>query len=157
MRFGHRLGRCATGPPTDEPETERPGQPDQPEQTRLWQTIAEETGEVKSYPSYRAMKADLGSEPGKHLHHLVEQSQTDPKRSGFPIERVNSTDNVTRIPDVTHHQVTAHYNRKPLGADRIRRDLMDGNPWEYQYEYGASVLDSIMEKQQRSADDEPRS
>jgi hypothetical protein len=129
----------------------------QSEQTRLWQTIAEETGDVRSYPNYAAMKKDLGSEPGKHLHHLVEQSQVDPKRSGFPVERVNSTDNVTRIPAETHHQVTAHFNRKPLGADRIRRDQMDGKPWDYQHEYGASVLDSIMDKQQRSKDDEPRS
>lgn len=141
----------------DPDEYEPPGQPQepgsadepvetdqQPEQTRLWRTIAEETGEVKSYPSYSAARRDLGSVPDTELHHVVEQCQGMPERTGFSVEQINTTDNIARIPTEVHRKVSGHYGRHIPGTTETLRNSLNGTPWEYQTEVGRDVLDTFM-------------
>jgi hypothetical protein len=115
---------------------------DRPESDRGWRTITEDLGgEAKSWHSYKAAKRELGPVPGTHVHHIVEQSQADPKRSGFPVERINHSDNMTRIPIDVHQRITAVYNGKALGSPKILRDMLDGLPWEEQDRIGRRELD----------------
>jgi hypothetical protein len=115
-----------------------------PTRKRLWLTIAEETGEVRSFPSFKAAKEALGNVPGTELHHIVEQSQGKLTRSGFPIERINSTDNLTRIPIDVHRDISAHYSRLMPGSTTRLRDALNGKSWDYQTDIGRDVLDRAM-------------
>ncbi|MGH3385806.1 MAG: hypothetical protein ACRDO1_14605 [Nocardioidaceae bacterium] len=111
---------------------------------RTWQTIAEETGEVRSFPSYAAAKRALGTEPGTEIHHIVEQSQTNPSRSGFSVERVNPTDNMVRLPTPAHRQITARYNRNVRFANIRLRDTLNGRSWDDQHRFGSRVIDETL-------------
>lgn len=75
------------------------------------------------------------------MHHIVEQSQADPKRSGFSVERINTTDNMTRIPTPIHQDISAHYSRHMPGSKTRLRDALDGETWEYQADVGRDTLD----------------
>jgi hypothetical protein len=103
---------------------------DHPKTIRRWRTIAEETGEVTSFPSHRAAKHQLGTEPGTEIHHIVEQAQAKPERSGFDVARINTTDNLTRIPIEVHRQISADYSRKVPNIGIPLRDMLDGEPWD---------------------------
>lgn len=64
-----------------------PARRERPKPARSWKTVAEELSRVVSYPSFRAAKRALGSRPGYELHHITEQSQALPMRSGFDVSR----------------------------------------------------------------------
>lgn len=114
--------------PTTEHATDTPIENDQPEKERLWKTVAEETGELKSFHSYSAAKRELGTVEGKEIHHIVEQSQAKLERSGFSVERINTTDNLTRIPIDVHRKISADYSTGVPFVARQFRDTMDGLP-----------------------------
>lgn len=95
---------------------------------------------MRSFPSYSAAKRALGSRQGQELHHIVEQCQTKPERSGFAAERVNTTDNFVWLPVATHRKITAFYARKPPGMTTSRRDTMNATTWDEQYRLGKRAV-----------------
>jgi hypothetical protein len=120
---------------------------------RMWQTIEEETGELKSWSSYRAATKELGTVEGTEVHHIVEQSQGEPKRAQFDVSRINTTDNMTRIPKDVHTNISAFYSSKPPGFDLTVRNWLGGKDWDYQHDYGSRVIDNEMRRHDDSADD----
>lgn len=129
-------------------------EPDEaPERTRAWRTIAEEEGgDVRSFSNYRAARGALGSVPGDQIHHLVEQRQED--ASGFSRERINSTDNLTRIPEPIHKEISRFFSSKPPGWDQVVRYTMDGEPWDEQHKFGGRMLDRVFEEADDDDDDD---
>lgn len=125
---------------------------DQPDKPRPWRTIADEEGEVRAFHSYSAAKRGLGSVQGHEIHHIVEQSQTNPNRSGFDVERVNTTDNLTRIPEDKHRAISAQYSSKAFGADETMRNSLNGEPWNEQYDHGSRMLDMVFGKDEDDDD-----
>lgn len=132
------------GSATERWADQQPNAEKEPESGRGWRTITEEIGEQKSWPSYRAAKNDLGTVPGTELHHIVEQTQAKPERSGFDIERVNGSDNLARTPIDVHRRISAHYSSKLDPLAGTVRDTLNGESWEDQYEYGCAILDEYM-------------
>jgi hypothetical protein len=120
-----------------------------PEAGRRWRTVAEEQGEVRSFPSADAAKETLGTRPGRQLHHLVEQAQANPERSGFPVERINSTDNLTYIPSDVHDEVSRRYSRKLPHTGGTLRDSLTGQPWQDQYQFGCQEVDRAWARVER--------
>jgi hypothetical protein len=129
-----------------EQAADTPAEAEQPEQARTWKTMTEELGleQPKEYHSFSAAKRDLGKVEGTELHHITEQCQTDAERSGFDVEKINSTDNLTRIPEGEHRQISAYFSRKVPGFDVVRRDLLNGEPWEVHYLEGCDALDKFV-------------
>jgi hypothetical protein len=130
----------ATPPPATTASTSAPTATPAAPAGRSWQTVAEQDGAAKSYPSYSAAKRELGSNPGQELNHIVEQCQAKPDRTGFDVERVNTTDNFVWLPVPVHRKITAFYARKPPGMDTTRRDTMNGMSWDEQYRRGQRVV-----------------
>jgi hypothetical protein len=129
---GGGTGGAATGGAKPAPGKSKPH--------RSWKTVADEAGQVRSYPDYRTAKRQLGSRPGQELHHLVEQSQAKPERSGFSVERINTTDNMVYLPVDVHRRVTASYASKQLRSGMTLRDEMNGLSWDEQYEAGIEAV-----------------
>lgn len=117
-----------------------------PEAGRPWHTVADEQGEVCSYASFEAARKDLGARPGRELHHVVEQGQASPERSGFSIIRINSTDNLVHLPADVHTEVSRHYSSRPRGFEGSVRDNLNGEPWDDQYRYGQKAIDEAWKK-----------
>ena len=82
----------------------------------------------------------------------MEQSQGNPKRSGFSAEQINSSDNITRTPRDIHHEITAEYNRRALGGSGRFRDMLDGLSWEEQYKIGCDMLEEKLRRKHASND-----
>lgn len=135
------------------PEVDQPDGGDDPERERVWQTIADEIGEVRSYRNYRAARDDLGTREGEQIHHIVEQSQALPHRSGFDLERINTTDNLVRLPRQVHERITAEYNSKVPGLGIKLRDTLDKIPFDEQWRVGAEVVDGAYEKMKGKLDE----
>lgn len=107
-------------------------------------TVADEVGEVRSYPSYRKAQADLGTSPSSDIHHIVEQCQCSTARSGFSVSRVNSTDNLIRLPGDVHDRISAFYSSRPPGFSTTVRNTLNGMPFEQQYDFGLDVIRRAM-------------
>ena len=95
---------------------------------------------MRAFPSYSAAKRALGSRPGQELHHIVEQCQAKPERSGLPVERVNTTDNFVWLPVPVHRRISAHYSQHLPGTNHRVRDALTGTGWERQYRYGERAV-----------------
>lgn len=117
-----------------------PCQISKPTTGQPWQTVADEHNGPRSFPSYSAAKRQLGSRPGQELHHIVEQSQAKPDRSGFSVERINTTDNLAWLPRPVHKQVSADYSRVVQGTNRTLRDNLNGTDWDDQYRRGVRAV-----------------
>ncbi|MGC5887898.1 RHS repeat domain-containing protein [Ralstonia pseudosolanacearum] len=105
-------------------------------------TVAQEMGAIQAYNNYRQAKNAIGSRPGMELHHIVEQCQSSASRSGFPVSRINTTDNMMWLPENVHSQISSYYaSRPPIGTASRFRGTLDGTSWESQYKTG---LDAIM-------------
>jgi hypothetical protein len=116
---------------------------------RSWKTIAEEVGSRRVFSSYAAAKRALGSRPGQEIHHLVEQSQALPARSGFKVSRINTTDNLVWVPAAVHRRISAFYSSKPPGMDQIRRNSMNGLSWDDQYRLGLRAMTRAWKEYER--------
>jgi hypothetical protein len=98
--------------------------------------VAEEAGGVRSFPSYSSAKRHLGARPGQELHHIVEQCQAKPERSGLAVERVNTTDNFVWLPVEVHRRISKQYSATVRGIGSTLRDALNGASWERQYARG---------------------
>jgi hypothetical protein len=107
-------------------------------------TIADESGQVKSFDSFAKAKAELGTNPGEDIHHIVEQCQCNAARSGFSPQEVNSTDNLIRLPGEVHDQISAYYSSRPPGFSTTVRNSLNGLPWQDQYDFGMDVVRRVL-------------
>ncbi len=145
--------------PVEEPEREqeKPEPEDNPESGRRFKTVTEELGEPKSWHSFdaarREIRARLGHEPGIQVDHIVEQCQADPKRSGFDVRRINSSDNMARLDKGAHQEKTSEYASNVPGLGIRLRDMLNGAPWEEQHERGCEILNEKL-KERRDRDDD---
>lgn len=128
------------------PDHDEPAWQDNPDRPH-WRTIAEEIGEVRSFPSFEAAKRELGGVRGTEIHHIVEQSQALEHRSGFSMERINTTDNLTRLPEAIHRSISGYFSSKPFGSEERVRDALNGRSWEEQYKFGQETLDDLWREQ----------
>lgn len=146
-------------PATDAGRREDSGReqkPDDKPEDRGWRTLTEEFGEARAFRTFDAARnasiREHGPRPGQDLHHLVERSQQKPERSGFPAEKIHSSDNLTWIDRDVHNRITASYNRHVPGLPVRLRDTLDGTAWEHQYQRGSEILDQEM-RRRRDGDD----
>lgn len=119
---------------------------DEKPEGRQWQTIEEEIGELKSWSSYKSARNELGTVEGTEIHHIVEQSQGEPKRAQFDVARINTSDNMTRLPKDVHTNISALYSSRPPGFEVKVRDWLGGKDWDFQYDYGCRVIDNEMRR-----------
>lgn len=112
----------------------------------MWRTVADEEGQVRSYPSYPAAKRALLPRPGQELHHLVEQCKAKPERSDFDVERINTTDNFVWLPTPVHRTVSKRYSAKIRGFNVTLRDALNGESWERQYARGVREVNRAFEE-----------
>lgn len=117
---------------------------DKPE-GREWRTLTEEFGEPREFRTFDAARSasikEHGPRPGEDLHHIVERSQEKPTRSGFPAERIHSSDNLTWLDHEVHKEISKRYSRIIPGGDEVLRNALNGEPWEDQYDLGCEILD----------------
>ena len=103
-------------------------------------TIAEQTGRVETFSSFEKAKAKLGTNVDEDIHHIVEQSQAKATRSGFDVRRINSTDNMVRLPREVHQRIGRYYSTKNRELDMTVRSWMNGQTWDMQYEFGREIV-----------------
>lgn len=103
-------------------------------------TIAAETGAVQAFNSYRQAKSVLGTQPNTQIHHVVEQCQANANRSGFPRSLVNSTDNLVRLSDDIHNQISRFYSSSIYPGGGTFRDSLNGLPFDEQFNIGVDVM-----------------
>lgn len=67
------------------------------------------------------------SQPGYEIHHIVEQNSKQPGEDA----RINSRENLVRIPVFKHHQITGYCMSEQREFGRMRpRDALRGTYWE---------------------------
>lgn len=93
---------------------------------------------MQKFNSYRAAKDALGTQPGTQIHHIVEQCQAQANRSGFPISQINSTDNLVRLPENVHQEISKFYSFKT--PDGVFRDTLNGLSFEEQSAIGMDIV-----------------
>jgi hypothetical protein len=96
-----------------------------------------------SDPSYWQAKSAL-SLPGAQIHHVVEQCQTLPTRSGFSPNILNSTDNLIRLPKDIHTNISAFYSSSVPGTNITVRDSLNGLPFQEQFDFGMGVVNQAI-------------
>lgn len=161
--FGRPSGAEATPDPADqssraEPETKgsTDRETDKPE-GRAWRTLTEEFGESREFRTFDAARnasiKEYGPRPDQDLHHIVERSQEKPTRSGFPAERIHSSDNLTWIDHGVHKEISKRYSRIIPGGDEVLRNALNGEPWEDQYDLGCEILDEELRRHRGDGND----
>jgi RHS repeat-associated protein len=91
------------------------------------------------YPSFTAAKKALGSPgEGNVFDHVVEQSQQ--KRSGFPVEDINSPFNMNPVPAAANQAKANYYSSiRPFTGGKTVRDWLTGQEFSDQYKFGADI------------------
>ncbi|MDR1159670.1 MAG: hypothetical protein LBK69_03490 [Syntrophomonadaceae bacterium] len=74
---------------------------------------------------------------GKHVHHIVEQSQIG--KSNIPAQQIHNTNNTILLDSPIHGKITGHYNRGIIGFSHFRDSLV-GTGFIHQYQTGIDVL-----------------
>jgi hypothetical protein len=85
-------------------------------------------------------------QPGYQLHHIVEgqydSSNPDSNARRFGRDRLESGENLVRIPKWGHVEISSWYsavNREEYGG-QTPRDFMRGKSWDEQYQLGIQKL-----------------
>ncbi|WP_374710584.1 hypothetical protein [Massilia pseudoviolaceinigra] len=105
-------------------------------------TIAQEVGSVQVFSNWARAKNALGSTTSKPIHHVVEQCQA--ARSGFPVSRINTTDNLIRIDQVAHDAVSKYYSTSLPGLKGQFRDTLSGKTFEEQHAVGMDLVQKAL-------------
>jgi hypothetical protein len=79
---------------------------------------------------------------GNDWHHIVEQIQGNPARSGFAVTEINRKLNLIKLDKPTHHKITKYYQRpdRSITGDQTVRDWLNGQSYEFQLEFGKQQL-----------------
>jgi hypothetical protein len=81
--------------------------------------------------------ADGPSQPGYEDHHIVERNSKHPGED----TRINSRENLVRIPKFKHHQITGYYMSEQREFGRMKpRDVLRGTGWDTRYQAGIKIL-----------------
>lgn len=110
-------------------ETQRIGLPSnrRPETKFIW------------YKSFDEAKKYLGpAGAGMEWHHIVEQRTAE--YGLFPINLVNSTDNLVALPEEVHACITSKMKRRFLGVGRSTRYVIEPQPFEVQFNFGIDLI-----------------
>jgi len=76
---------------------------------------------------------------GYQIHHIAEQGPA--KRDGFLSDRIDSRDNLVRIPIIVHRDITGWFGRlNPEYDGKSPRDYLRGKSWEERREVGLKAL-----------------
>ncbi|MDQ1835263.1 RHS repeat-associated core domain-containing protein [Massilia scottii] len=105
-------------------------------------TIAQEVGSVQVFSNWARAKNALGSTTSKPIHHVVEQCQA--ARSGFPVSRINTTDNLIRMDQVAHDAVSKYYSTSLPGLKGQFRDTLSGKTFEEQHAVGMDLVQKAL-------------
>ncbi len=84
---------------------------------------------------------DLVKSPkrGYEIHHIVEQ--TAAKKAGFPKSKINSRENLARIPTWKHHEITGWYARGNREFDgKSPREHLHDKSWEERLKVGHKIM-----------------
>ena len=100
--------------------------------------------EPDGFNSWRNFKKFLGpAGQGYVWHHIVEQCQTNPSRSGFANWAVQNISNIIRIEQTVHSQISRFYSSIPAGNvtnGLTVRNYLTGLSFQEQYQYGLEIL-----------------
>ena len=106
-------------------------------------TIAQEVNYVQVFSNFRQAKNVLRV-PGQELHHVVEQCQASPARSGFSLNRLNSTDNLVWLDKATHQKISAAYSSTVPGLGMTLRNSMNGMSFDEQHKIGMAIIQKAL-------------
>ncbi len=97
-------------------------------------------GPLQSFRSFRALKRALGpAGPGKHWHHIVEQTKGNVSR--FSAESIHNTANVISLDAGIHRQISAYYSRiRPFTGGVTVREWLSTQSLEAQRQFGIQIL-----------------
>ena len=107
----------------------------------LWPSIRSSFDAPKSLGDLQA-RAQLPAEKGYHNHHVAEQ--TPAHQDGFAWSKINGRENVVRIPEFKHYEITRWYATK--NADfgmKSPREFLRNKSWQERTEIG---LEALVEK-----------
>lgn len=77
--------------------------------------------------------------PGYHIHHIVEQ--TSAMQDGYPPARIHGRENLVRIPEYKHHEITRAYSlRNGSLGNKSLRDHLREKPWQERYDVSLEKL-----------------
>ena len=91
-------------------------------------------------PKGEAVAHDLGHDP-------MPLSVGGRAQSGFSVEPINTTDNLTGLPEAIHGSISGYFSSKPFGSEERVRDALNGKSWEEQYKFGQETLDDLWREQ----------
>ncbi|QXX76385.1 hypothetical protein MHY1_03225 [Methylovirgula sp. HY1] len=75
---------------------------------------------------------------GYQYHHIVEVGING---GAIPTSRLQSTDNIIRIPTLLHEEISAAYGRSaPTARNMSLRQWLNGQSYQMQYDYGLNVM-----------------
>ncbi len=81
----------------------------------------------------------LNPQPGYNIHHVVEQ--TSARQDGFPDRKINSPENLVRIPTFKHWQISAWYQTQNARFGGLSpRDYLRGKSWDERRRFGLQTL-----------------
>lgn len=94
------------------------------------------------FATFNKLKDFLGSAgTGYQWHHIVERCQSQISRSGFSTYWINNTNNVIRVSDEVHVQISRYYSSiHDFTQGMTFRNWLNGQSFEVQYQWGIKVL-----------------
>jgi hypothetical protein len=103
----------------------------------LWPMVQSNLDPPRSFEDLQ--RSHLPSEKGYHDHHIVEQGPA--LREGFPRSRIDGRDNVVRIPQFKHYEITNWYSTRNDDFGGLSpRDYLRGKGWREREVVGRAVL-----------------
>ncbi len=93
----------------------------------------------RAFGSFKDFKDALGpAGKDQQWHHIVEQHKGNLDR--FGPEALHNTENVLRLEERIHRQISAWYSTKPPGWNQTIRQWLSGQSFEAQRQYGLKIL-----------------
>ncbi len=101
----------------------------------------------RSWNSFNGLKSALGSAgPGKHWHHIVEQTEGNVRR--FGPQAIHNTENVIPLEEALHTRLSAFYSRKNVSVtsslDLTVRQWLSTQSYEAQRRFGLLAMENIL-------------
>jgi len=94
--------------------------------------------EFRSFPSFDAFKRYYGpAGEGYEWHHIVEQS------ADFPREKLNTTENIIRVPKFIHEEINGIYSSTIEERSYTIRDMIQREGFGTQREFGLQQLRNL--------------
>jgi hypothetical protein len=147
-RIGRTLPFLRRSPRIWDPQDKFPAEDEFDEDTRR---VGPPTARRPEHPvirfrNERELREYLGpAGPGRQWHHIVEKRLAD--KGIFPPEQIHSTDNIINLPVEVHQRISARMSRiEPGSGGRTLRSVIEGLPFEEQYNYGLKLIKEAYEE-----------